>query len=1167
MPALGVRVLQACGFVRSGGRYVLPPGVDVQAVNEARELIECLLLSMDEKGCCDTTVSTATPEGGSGSEVGGGNGNTVPTSVATPTSATATAAPCTIGTPILAVASSTSVGVDGSSTASFGATQTPSQTKGAGNQGDDEVAARSAAASISDDAALAAALAAEEETPRDALYPSGANATRQAASATAPATGRSSPAEAEDGHAAGAADSEDRDRVLAERFAKEDEPKVVAFERFRGEEVVVDSKVVEEITQFCRERGEKYVDPQFPPMNRSLYLAAWEADQWECQLCLTKTNFPPQPPMAKNAEEVHQQEESFRKNTCIGCGAPPPYVTQVRWFTRPAQWLRPGDRCEGCEAVYGHLPNGSELVPQMCSHFVRDSITHATFGSSWKLIREAARPEDVCQGGLGNCWLAGALSVVAQMPHLIDRLFLTKECNPWGVYYVQLCHAGQWQGLVLDDLFPTSKLFEGYFNGNIIYYSRGGSLCYLQAARRQLWVPLVEKAAAKLYGSYGSLKGGTLGEALALFTGFPTQRIKLYISKADREDRAKRRSERQNRNMQRLLAGALDAGVANEDSDDGDENDDLTWIKLLSCKESGYLMGMGCTEDGCEKSRHHIVEEMGLQAPHAYGILDLREAAVNGEIVRLVKIRNPWGERAPRTWNGDWGKDSAKWTPELQRELGVVNSSGVPMDDPMSIFWMSFRDVRQYFAQAEVCRVHSDWHEVRLRAWLQSAVGPGEAFDLSVPRKTSVDIALWQEKNIAREGSLGARSTNVDVGFALLRNCGASTDGQTEYELVDYEERSCSDDVSKEMVLEGGCVYRLVPLCFSQILEPAPRCAVVAIHAVHQVELKKVQSSWRDVSCAAFEAARKRGKRCTDRMNVGTSYWLFNEPAGCIVAAENNTNKTSAVQVDTAESLGCISSRGGVGVVALIPPRTRQVSLVLAVNTSASSTRLSIQLRPVPVDLATPVKARDDLHFPFPLMSEALRAGRREHPVEDTVRAIATADAGNAVVTPVEPPGRGAAGPPGATATGADGVASTAIDEDGDLDLAAALRLSLEPQHGASSSAQVARGGEPREGAADTGGNGNATRAPVTSGHGLLPAEVGGASVCSLGGRQTGSTASQVPSADAHAPAADDERLQLQARAKQLFSAYRSQGLPPTEAAMRAGEEARREVWACVSAV
>jgi calpain-15 len=41
--------------------------------------------------------------------------------------------------------------------------------------------------------------------------------------------------------------------------------------------------------------------------------------------------------------------------------------------------------------------------------------------------------------------------------------------------------------VTVDDVFPTNAIH---------------CLAYLKAARRQLWVPLIEKAAAKLHGSY-----------------------------------------------------------------------------------------------------------------------------------------------------------------------------------------------------------------------------------------------------------------------------------------------------------------------------------------------------------------------------------------------------------------------------------------------------------------------------------------------------------------------------------------------------------------------------------------------------------------------------------------------------------------------------------------
>merc|ERR1719253_75874 len=214
------------------------------------------------------------------------------------------------------------------------------------------------------------------------------------------------------------------------------------------------------------------------------------------------------------------------------------------------------------------------------------------------------------------------------------------------------------------------------------------------------------------------MSGGTFAEAMCLFTGFPSQRITgLYIRKEARRRLQERRQAIAEERTKLLLQGQEVPDELEMDDDDID-NEAITWAKIMSANENGYVMGMGCTEEGCEKTKEHIVEEKGLACPHAYGIMDAREVQVDGKLVRLIKLRNPWGERAPRTWKGDWGKDSDKWTPALQLQLGVVNRSGVKMEDDMGIFWMSFEDFCQYFSAVEVCRVHQDWHEIRQKAWL-----------------------------------------------------------------------------------------------------------------------------------------------------------------------------------------------------------------------------------------------------------------------------------------------------------------------------------------------------------------------------------------------------------------------------------------------------------------
>ena len=137
---------------------------------------------------------------------------------------------------------------------------------------------------------------------------------------------------------------------------------------------------------------------------------------------------------------------------------------------------------------------------------ISDDFTDMSKYSMWGSTNVSF--EDPAQGYLGDCWIIAASSSVAQDPERIKKIFLTEGLNTAGVYAVQLYVMGIPVTVTVDD--------------HILNWNNWASPVYARpASDGAMWMPILEKAAAKLFGNFEMLSGGWMGPAIQTLTGAP----------------------------------------------------------------------------------------------------------------------------------------------------------------------------------------------------------------------------------------------------------------------------------------------------------------------------------------------------------------------------------------------------------------------------------------------------------------------------------------------------------------------------------------------------------------------------------------------------------------------------------------------------------------------
>ncbi|XP_077854973.1 calpain-9 isoform X1 [Macaca mulatta] len=262
-----------------------------------------------------------------------------------------------------------------------------------------------------------------------------------------------------------------------------------------------------------------------------------------------------------------------------------------------------------------------------------------------EFILGGATRTDICQGELGDCWLLAAIASLTLNQKALARVIPQDQSfGPGyaGIFHFQFWQHSEWLDVVIDDRLPT-------FRDRLVFLH--------SADHNEFWSALLEKAYAKLNGSYEALKGGSAIEAMEDFTGGVAETFQMKEAPE---------------NFYEILEKALKRGSL-----------------------------LGCFIDTGSAAESEARTPFGLIKGHAYSVTGIDQVNFRGQRIELIRVRNPWGQVE---WNGSWSDSSPEW-----RSVGPAEQKRLchtALDD--GEFWMAFKDFKAHFDKVEICNLTPD---------------------------------------------------------------------------------------------------------------------------------------------------------------------------------------------------------------------------------------------------------------------------------------------------------------------------------------------------------------------------------------------------------------------------------------------------------------------------
>ncbi|XP_023807546.1 calpain-1 catalytic subunit-like [Oryzias latipes] len=270
----------------------------------------------------------------------------------------------------------------------------------------------------------------------------------------------------------------------------------------------------------------------------------------------------------------------------------------------------------------------------------------------WKIVPNASfvvdgvSRFDFGQGLVGNCWFLASIGSLTFQTNILNQvvpLEQTFDDEYCGLFHFRFWRFGRWIDVIIDDKLPT-------INGKLIFVRSKDPT--------EFWPALMEKAYAKVCGSYADMNAGTPAEALVDFTGGVHMCVQLSDPPAD------------------------------------------LWELMCRAGRSRSLMSCGTPQGETDAN---TVLPNGLVQGHAYTVTGVKHMKSRGETVQLVRLWNPWGKRE---WNGDWSDESPLWKTVSTEDREVCLSV---CDD--GEFWMTLKDFCKNYSDLDICSSNPDFLE------------------------------------------------------------------------------------------------------------------------------------------------------------------------------------------------------------------------------------------------------------------------------------------------------------------------------------------------------------------------------------------------------------------------------------------------------------------------